>query len=167
MNYITNFNNVKNWVIKNNCNALFSKLNNENDFYLNTFETLDEFIIEIEKRNDIFVFVWHTQDLEYENWRGKGYILTLNDLNNLNILNNNKWTEENNVISGIRLNFSNNNINIKDLLFNNRVCKKITIKNTLNVIHFISKGLFTPLIFLTSYTTISNEISKYNITRIE
>lgn len=168
MNYNigNNSNNYINWVIKKNCNAIYSKLQNITDFYLGKYDTLEEFIDVINKRNDIIAFVWHTQELEVPEWRGKGYILTENDLKKLNITNNNEWCDEDNVISGIKI-MNSSSINIRKMLCENRLCKKLTIQNLLHSLYVISKMSFTTLVLLTSYTTISTEISKYNITRID
>lgn len=162
MNY---YSNTINWVIKNNCNAIYSKLKNNTDFYLGKYDTLDEFLEVINQKNDIIAFVWHSQELNISEWRGKGFILTEKDLKELNIMNNNEWSNEDNVISGIKI-MNHSNINFYKILCENKICKKITFKNLLNTFNIFSKISFTGLVFLTSYTTISNEISKYNITKI-
>mgnify|MGYP001473853668 CR=1 FL=1 len=158
-----NHNNIsnKNWAIKKNVNAVFSKLNRDDKCFIGNYITLDDLLTDLEDKKDIIVFIWHNQELQYQPWRGKAYGLTFKDLKEKDIENNNLWKEETNVISGIKvMNYDAlaKQRTLNEILCKNYICKQLTINNILNSILVLSKISFTLLVFSTSYITLSKDI---------
>ena len=150
---------TSNWAIKYNCNALFSNIDRNDTTYIGVYKNLDDLIDYLNTKSNIVAFVWHTNDLEYESWQGKAYALTEKNLLEKNIVNNNSWKQEMNVVSAIRIHKNQNRY-----LYN--CFTKEHVSKILNHILITSKTLFVGLMFTTSYFHINKELTHYNITRI-
>ncbi|ADO67380.1 hypothetical protein crov346 [Cafeteria roenbergensis virus] len=104
-----------NFILKDNKNAVHSKLASVEDCYLGYFSYLDEVKEYLNNNKEIYCFTWHKPEHLNKKWAGKAYGWTLQESirKNRNLFQS--WINEKNTISGFNPKLFNNTKNIKYL----------------------------------------------------